>query len=135
MIPKNIKIQNNFLPDNPGVYLMKNIKNEIIYVGKATSLKNRVNSYFTGPRDPKILKLVQDIATIDYVEQPTAIEALFLEANLIKKYKPFYNIREKDDKSYSYLVITNEDFPRPYVLRATDLDERAVKKYKVCISV
>jgi len=130
MIPKNIKIQNNFLPDNPGVYLMKNIKNEIIYVGKATSLKNRVNSYFTGPRDPKILKLVQDIATIDYVEQPTAIEALFLEANLIKKYKPFYNIREKDDKSYSYLVITNEDFPRPYVLRATDLDERAVKKYK-----
>lgn len=130
MIPKSIKIQDDILPDNPGVYLMKNSNNEIIYVGKATSLKNRVNSYFTGPRDPKTRKLVQDIAVIDYIEQPTAIEALFLEANLIKKYKPFYNIREKDDKSYSYLVITNEDFPRPYILRATDLDERAAKKYK-----
>ena len=89
MFPKNIKLQDNILPDNPGVYLMKNQAGEIIYVGKATSLKNRVNSYFTGPRDPKTLKLVADINAIDYIEQPTAIEALFLEANLIKKYKPF----------------------------------------------
>jgi excinuclease ABC subunit C len=130
MIPKSIVIQDNFLPEAPGVYLMKNAKGEIIYVGKATSLKNRVNSYFTGRRDAKTLKLVADIKAIDYIEQPTAIEALFLEANLIKKYKPFYNIREKDDKSYSYLVITNEDFPRPYILRATDLDDQAAKKYK-----
>ena len=130
MIPKDIKIQDNILPDAPGVYLMKNRKGEIIYVGKAVSLKKRVNSYFTGKRDPKTQKLVADIAIIDYIEQPTAIEALFLEANLIKKYKPYYNIREKDDKSYSYLVITNEDYPRPYVLRATDLDDNAVKKYK-----
>ncbi len=130
MIPKSIVIQDNILPDNPGVYLMKNAAGEIIYVGKATSLKNRVNSYFTGRRDPKTLKLVTDIRAIDYIEQPTAIEALFLEANLIKKYKPFYNIREKDDKSYSYLVITNEDFPRPYILRATDLDDQSAKKYK-----
>jgi excinuclease ABC subunit C len=130
MFPKNIKLQDNILPDNPGVYLMKNQAGDIIYVGKATSLKNRVNSYFTGPRDPKTLKLVADIKSIDYIEQPTAIEALFLEANLIKKYKPFYNIREKDDKSYSYLVITNEDFPRPYLLRATDLDDQSAKKYK-----
>jgi excinuclease ABC subunit C len=130
MIPKSIVIQDNVLPEAPGVYLMKNAKGEIIYVGKATSLKNRVRSYFTGKRDPKTLKLVTDIKAIDYIEQPTAIEALFLEANLIKKYKPYYNIREKDDKSYSYLVITNEDFPRPYILRATDLDDQAAKKYK-----
>ena len=130
MIPKEIKIQNNDLPDTPGVYLMKNADDEIIYVGKATSLKRRVNSYFQRPGDRKTERLVSHIHKIDYIVQPTAIEALFLEANLIKKYKPFYNIKEKDDKSYSYLVITNEDYPRPYVLRATDLDDSAAKKYK-----
>ncbi|MFZ6015245.1 MAG: UvrB/UvrC motif-containing protein [Patescibacteria group bacterium] len=130
MVPKSIVIQDGSLPDNPGVYLMKNKDGEIIYVGKATSLKRRVSSYFTRPDDRKTEQLVAHIASIDYIEQPTAIEALFLEANLIKKYKPFYNIREKDDKSYSYLVITNEDFPRPYVLRATDIDDQAAKKYK-----
>ncbi|MBU2566234.1 excinuclease ABC subunit UvrC [Patescibacteria group bacterium] len=130
MIPKEIKIQNNELPDCPGVYLMKNAKSDIIYVGKATSLKRRVGSYFQRPGDRKTEQLVSNIKSIDYIEQPTAIEALFLEANLIKKYKPFYNIKEKDDKSYSYLVITNEDYPRPYVLRATDIDDSASKKYK-----
>jgi len=130
MIPNSVKLQDGMLPDSPGVYIMKNSAGEIIYVGKATSLKRRVNSYFQGPHDDKTRQLVAHIASIDYIEQPTAMEALFLEANLIKRYQPFYNIKEKDDKSYSYLVITNEDFPRPYVLRATDIDEQAEKKYK-----
>lgn len=138
MIPKNVKIKNNKLPNKPGVYLMKDVVGEILYIGKATSLKHRVESYFTRPRDPstslragsRIEKLVSEIVTIDYIEQPTAIEALFLEASLIKRYQPFYNILEKDDKSFSYLVITNEDFPRPFILRATDFDDRASKKYK-----
>jgi len=130
MIPKSVKIKNNQLPDRPGVYLMKNQADEIMYVGKATSLKKRVESYFTRPRDNRIQAMVSLIASIDYIEQPTAIEALFLEANLIKRYQPYYNVLEKDDKSFSYLVITNEEYPRPFLLRATDFDERSAGSYK-----
>lgn len=101
-----------------------------MYVGKATSLKKRVESYFTRPRDNRIQTMVTQIASIDYIEQPTAIEALFLEANLIKRYQPYYNVLEKDDKSFSYLVITNEEYPRPFLLRATDFDERSAGSYK-----
>lgn len=137
MIPSRVKVKNGQLPDVSGVYLMKNQAGDIIYIGKATSLKRRVDSYFTRPHPSTLLraggrieKLVSEIATIDHIEQPTAIEALFLEASLIKRYQPFYNILEKDDKSFSYLVITNEDFPRPFILRGTDFDDRASKKYK-----
>ena len=109
---------------------MKDIAGEILYVGKATSLKSRVESYFTRPRDDRIQEMVGKIALIDYIEQPTAIEALFLEASLIKRYQPHYNVLEKDDKSFSYLVITKEKYPRPFILHATDFDDSSSTAYK-----
>ncbi len=130
MIPKNVKIQNGELPDTPGVYLMKNEKGKVIYVGKATSLVRRVSSYFQRPHDARIEKMVREICSIEYIQKPTAIEALILEANLIKFYFPPYNILAKDNKSFLYLVITNEDFPKPVLVRATELEEGNTKKYK-----
>jgi excinuclease ABC subunit C len=123
MIPALVKIKNGELPDHPGVYLMKNEAGEIIYVGKATSLKRRVSSYFQRPHDARIEAMVKEIRTIDYIEKPTALEALILEANLIKFHWPPYNIREKDNKSFLYLVLTNDDFPKPAFVRGSDLDE------------
>ena len=102
------------LPDNPGVYLMKNQDGTIIYVGKAVNLKNRVRSYFrTLPPDAlKTKALVRNIADFEYIIVDNEVEALVLECNLIKKYRPKYNISLKDDKTYPYLKITKEDYPR-----------------------
>ena len=130
MIPKKVKIKNHHLPDEPGVYLMKDKSGEILYIGKATSLKRRVESYFTHPRDDRIQEMVSKIASIDYIQQPTAIEALFLEANLIKRRQPYYNVLEKDDKSFYYLVITKEKYPRPFILRASDFNDASAGSYK-----
>lgn len=130
MIPEYVKIKKNGLPDSPGVYLMKNVKGDIIYVGKATSLKRRVSSYFQRPHDARISQMVREIRSIDYIEKPTAIEALILEANLIKYYFPPYNVKDKDNKSFLYLVITKEDFPRPLLIRGTELGDDSAKKYK-----
>lgn len=130
MIPKSVKLKNNKLPDQPGVYLMKDVAGEILYIGKATSLKHRVESYFTRPRDNRIQEMVSKISAIEYLEQLTAIEALFLEASLIKRHQPYYNVLEKDDKSFSYLVITDEKYPRPFILRATDFNDSSSGLYK-----
>ncbi len=130
MFPAYVKIKNDELPDSPGVYLMKNEEGKIIYVGKATSLKRRVSSYFQRPQDARISQMVSEIREIDYIQKPTAIEALILEANLIKYYFPPYNIKEKDNKSFLYLVITNEEFPKPLLVRGKDLGEDSSKKYK-----
>jgi excinuclease ABC subunit C len=130
MIPAFVKVKNKSLPDSPGVYLMKDEDAKIIYVGKAVSLKRRVSSYFQKPHDARIQEMVSKIRAIDYIQKPTAIEALILEANLIKYYFPYYNIREKDNKSFLYLVITNEDFPRPLFIRGTELPDDSDKQYK-----
>ena len=107
------------LPDNPGVYLMKNQEGKIIYVGKAVNLKNRVRSYFrTLPAEAlKTKALVRNIADFEYIITDSEVEALVLECNLIKKYRPKYNISLKDYKTYPYLKITNEDYPRVLVTR------------------
>lgn len=108
-----------FLPDSPGVYLWKNNKDEVIYVGKALSLKNRVKSYLSGiPKDPKTQQLVSHIAALDYIICSTEAEALLLEANMIKRFQPKYNVLLKDDKRYPYVKVTlNEPFPRVFVTR------------------
>ncbi|MBI5071928.1 excinuclease ABC subunit UvrC [Candidatus Falkowbacteria bacterium] len=108
-------------PKTPGMYLMKNAVGKIIYVGKATSLRDRVKSYFDRPHDIRIEKLVSKIADIDYQKTPTVIEALILEANLIKKYLPKYNVKEKDDRSFLYVAISKEKFPRIFLLRGLEL--------------
>ena len=111
------KDQARSLPENPGVYMMKNIDDTVIYVGKAKNLKRRVNSYFLPNRDAKTSALVAKIDHIDYIITGNEYEALVLENNLIKKYNPHYNILLKDGKSYPLIKITNEEFPRVYKTR------------------
>jgi len=105
------------LPDKPGCYLMKNSNGEVIYVGKAKVLKNRVRSYFTGSHDGKTQMLVSEIADFEYIVVASAVEALLLEINLIKQYNPRYNVMLKDDKTYPYIKITNETHPRLEITR------------------
>lgn len=100
------------IPKLPGCYQMKNINNEIIYVGKAKNLFNRVNSYFIGSHDAKTTKLVSLICDFEYIITSSEKEAFILEINLIKKYNPKYNIMLTDDKTYPYISITNEKNPR-----------------------
>ncbi|MBI2013874.1 MAG: GIY-YIG nuclease family protein [Candidatus Colwellbacteria bacterium] len=109
------------LPDTPGVYLMKSPRDKILYVGKAGNLRRRVSSYFLRPHDSRIEKLVSEIKKIDYKKTDSALEALILEAELIKKYQPPYNIKEKDDKSFLYVEITLEKFPRVLLVRGKTL--------------
>ena len=102
------------LPSKPGVYLMKNSLGEVIYVGKAKILKNRVKSYFQNSKNhsEKVRVMVKHIAEFEYIVTDSEMEALILECNLIKKYSPRYNILLKDDKFYPFIKITiNDDFP------------------------
>ncbi|HET7628265.1 MAG TPA: excinuclease ABC subunit UvrC [Bacillales bacterium] len=105
------------LPDQPGCYLMKNDRGKIIYIGKASVLKNRVRSYFSGSHDPKTERLVSEIADFEYIVTSSEIEALILEMNLIKKHDPKYNVMMRDDKSYPFLKITKERHPRLIITR------------------
>lgn len=120
-IPSHIRIKNGELPPNPGVYFMKDAHGDLLYIGKATSLRSRVSSYFVRPADERIAKMVTKIAAIDYEETPTAIEALLLESKLIKKFQPPYNVMEKDDKSFAFLAFTREPFPKPVLIRGREL--------------
>lgn len=118
------------LPESPGVYLMRGRNGRILYIGKAANLKRRLSSYFRGlnsceanltpfmrAEETRIEKLLKEIKKVDYIKTDTALEALILEAKLIKKYKPFYNIKEKDDKSFLFIEITKEKFPRVLLVR------------------
>ncbi len=113
------------LPTNPGVYLMKNDAGDIIYVGKAINLRNRVRSYFHSPygQEPKVWRLVERIRNIEFIVTESELEALVLECNLIKKFKPHFNVRLKDDKRYPYIKVTwQEPFPKVYVTRRMEND-------------
>ncbi|GHU49014.1 hypothetical protein FACS1894127_1050 [Clostridia bacterium] len=113
------------LPDTPGVYLHKDSYGEIIYVGKAASLKNRVRQYFQSSRgmDPKVRAMVSHIAEFEYITTNTEMEALILENNLIKKYLPRYNVLLRDDKTYPYIKITlAEEYPRVLKTRIINND-------------
>lgn len=124
---KNLEIGKWDIPENPGVYLMKE-KNKVIYVGKAKNLYKRVKSYFQKDVDQeKTKELVKHIEDIDYILCPSEVDALLLENNLIKKYNPKYNIALKDEKTYPYLSLTKETFPALHMIRnnkALDLSHR-----------
>ncbi len=108
------------LPTNPGVYLMYDKNDEIIYVGKAKNLKNRVSSYFrkNSSHTPKVIAMVKNIVRFEYIIVSSEFEALVLECNLIKQHQPYYNILLKDDKTYPYIKITMyEDYPRIMLAR------------------
>ena len=119
------------LPDKPGVYFFKKGKN-ILYIGKATFLRDRVKSYFgkdlIATRGPMILDMVFQADKIDLQETDSVLEALILEAELIKKYQPFYNTKEKSDKSFNYVCITKEDLPKVIIKRGKDLKKELFYK-------
>ncbi|MGG6831419.1 UNVERIFIED_CONTAM: excinuclease ABC subunit UvrC [Streptococcus canis] len=112
-----IKHKLELLPDSPGCYLHKDKAGTIIYVGKAKNLKNRVRSYFRGSHDTKTALLVSEIADFEFIVTESNTEALLLEINLIQENMPKYNIKLKDDKSYPFIKITNETFPRLLITR------------------
>ena len=112
------------LPDKPGIYLMRDAKDKVLYVGKAKSLKKRIKSYFKDELDsPKTTAMMRQFHTLEYIITDTEKEALILESNLIKKYLPRYNIRLKDDKRYPYIKITKEDYPRILITRRISDDD------------
>ncbi len=128
---KNIAKILSKLPDAPGVYFFKGAKGKndtqgkILYVGKATSLRDRVRSYFSADiaqtRGPLILKMLADFTSVDFTQTDSVLEALILEASLIKKHQPPYNTKEKDNKSFNYVVFTKEDFPKIVVVRGRSI--------------
>jgi len=123
------------LPMAPGVYFFVGSKGKILYIGKATSLNSRVKSYFnkdiSKSRGPIITRMLEEAKSVDFKESDSVLEALILEAVLIKKHKPKYNTKEKDDKSHNYIVITDEDFPRVLLVRGRELLGTPSTKWEV----
>lgn len=122
----NLEEQLKALPDKPGVYIMKDKSGEIIYIGKAISLKNRVRQYFQNSKghSPKVRAMVENIEEFEYILTDSELEALILECNLIKKHAPKYNILLKDDKHYPYIKVTmNEEYPRVVMTRRIEKDK------------
>lgn len=122
---KKSQLTRTRLPDSSGVYFFMGAKGKILYIGKATSLKDRVRSYFSNDliatRGPRIVDMVTIASTIKYEATDSVLEALILEANLIKKHQPPYNVDQKDNKSWNYVVITDELYPRVLVVRGREL--------------
>ena len=107
------------LPRRPGIYIMKDSDDMVLYVGKAKNLKRRVRSYFTRTQDPKTARLVERIRDIQFVLTDTEAEAYVLEASMIKRHRPKFNIELKDQERYTYLRVTDEKYPRLVVARRT----------------
>ncbi len=124
---KEIQVQINKLPENPGIYIFKNKKGDIIYIGKAANIKRRVKSYFLNNVKGKLLLIKKETREIEIEETKTTIEALIREAELIKRERPKYNIKEKDDKSFLYLVITDDFYPRVILERGRNLEKKKVR--------
>ncbi|MGV3110784.1 excinuclease ABC subunit UvrC [Staphylococcus pettenkoferi] len=114
---EEIKNKLSVVPMEPGCYLMKDRNDQVIYVGKAKKLRNRLRSYFTGAHDTKTTRLVAEIRNFEFIVTSDETESLLLELNLIKQYQPRYNILLKDDKSYPFIKITKEKYPRLVVTR------------------
>ena len=109
------------LPDKPGVYMFLDKKGSILYVGRANSLKRRVASYFRNDIDPRIKEMVGLAVKIKHIIAESILETFIIEANLIKKHWPKYNVREKDDRSFVYIIIAKADYPKPIIARGKSL--------------
>lgn len=115
------------LPDNPGVYIFRNRQNKPLYIGRATSLADRVRSYFAADiistRGPRIVDMVTKASNLTWQETNSVLEAIILESELIKRYQPQYNVDERDDKSSNYVIITDEFWPRVFLVRSRNFDQ------------
>ena len=118
------KVDFKKISSNPGIYIFKYGK-KYLYVGKATDLRSRIRSYFSSSNDrgPQIKEMVREAKKIETIETDNVLDAIIVEAYFIKKYKPIYNIKEKDNKSFNYLIITDEEFPRVLVKRGRELEK------------
>ena len=135
---RRLKDKANKLPLSPGVYIMKDKNNEIIYIGKAKALKNRVSQYFGAQEKhlPKVQKMVENVQDFDYILTDSEFEALVLECSLIKQNMPKYNILLKDDKGFSYIKVTKGDWQNIYpVLQKEDEDAEYIGPYTAGYSV
>lgn len=125
------------LPDNPGVYFFRDESGKILYIGKATSLKDRVRSYFNPDlmetRGLRLVSMVTIAHTVTCQETGSVLEALLLESKFIKEHNPYYNAKEKDDKSFACVVITREEFPRILTMRIRDYEKRFTKKDSLAV--
>ena len=121
------RVKNINLPDNPGIYIFRDGRKRPLYIGRATSLRDRVRSYFARDiivtRGPRIIDMVTKASTVTWQETDSVLEAVLLESELIKRYQPFYNVGERDDKSSQYVIITDEEWPRVFLVRARDFDQ------------
>jgi len=114
---ESLKEKIKSLPNKPGAYLFKNADGKIIYVGKAISIKKRINQHFQKTFENKQQAMITEVQDIEFVVTKTASEALIMEDNFIKLYRPYFNVRFRDDKTYPYIKLTNEDFPRLHIAR------------------
>ena len=129
---QDIKKKLKRLPLDPGVYIFKNSSGSFLYIGKAKVLKNRVRSYFQKRTDidPRIQGMLIDAEKLDWIKTDSEIEALLLEAEMIKRYKPRYNIDLRDDKSYQYIGITwGKKYPRVVFVRQPDFSDKKVRYF------
>jgi excinuclease ABC subunit C len=117
------------LPDSPGIYIFRDVKKRPLYIGRATSLKDRTKSYFGDDlivtRGPRIIDMVTKAKSLSWQETDSVLEAIILESLLIKRYQPHYNVDERDDKSDQYVIITDEPWPRVFLARVRDFDALA----------
>ncbi len=123
-LPKNI-------PKKPGIYLFKDKKGIVLYVGRATNLKNRIQNYFSSKLDPRIKEMVSLAKKIDFITTENLLEAIILEANFIKKYWPKYNIRERDNRSFIYIAIPKKEFTHPLIIRGQELNKFPPQKAEI----
>ncbi len=119
----NLKERARKFPLNPGVYLFLGKRGEVLYVGRTISLKKRILNYFRDDIDSRIKEMVDRAARLKYFKTQNLLEAIVLEANLIKKYWPKYNIKDRDNRSFIYIVIPKEDYPRPLIIRGREIEK------------
>ncbi|MEW5902128.1 MAG: GIY-YIG nuclease family protein, partial [Acidobacteriota bacterium] len=123
MTKAKIKAKLAALPDKAGIYFFKNKAGEIVYIGKARSLNNRIRSYYLPTADPKVANIIGETADFDFILTGSEKEAAFLENNFVQRYQPKFNLRLKDDKSFPYLRLTlKEKFPGVYLTRKVGAD-------------
>lgn len=129
----NLKLKNKLtsIPKKPGVYFWLDKNGRIIYVGRATSLKNRLSQYFQKNIEPRIAEMVASAADIKYEATETLLEAIIMEAKYIKKYWPKYNVKDRDDRSFIYVIIPKTEFTKPIIVRGTDLKKIPAIRAKI----
>jgi len=116
-------LNNKNLPDSPGVYIFSDKNSRILYIGRATSLRKRTANYFRKFLDPRIKEMVEKSKCLRFIKTDTVLESIFLEANLIKKYWPKYNIKDRDNRSFVYIFIPDIDYPYPMIIRERELEK------------